>query len=1386
MTKAGTGWIARAVAILMAVALVAGVVVYALSKRRPPAVAPSIHARLELAAGQVWVEQGESAQPAVSGTALRAGAKIRTGKGARALVRLPDGSAAFLRAGSEITLADDAVTLAAGEYWLDVPAVDRQALGHRAGDAHLTAADAGLSLRRGDDGAVTVYVARGMAVLTAPGGRVEVHAGTQAVARGAEPPKVAPVAFWDDWTGGMADQGGLVRLGVGAGAIYGVDVGAPAGSAAQRLEIKRQLVRAVLRDGVSETEVDQTFFNPSERAVEGWYWFSVPERATVTGFAVETDGVLVEGEFIERREAAARYATAKATGHAPAILEWVDGRSYRARIYPVPAVGTRRVVLRYLELHPVVDGKLTYVYPMGQGEPVRIGELSLGVDLGSAGQRMRVATVADARIEDAGRRVTMRRSGFTPRTDFQLEIDLGRREAALELTRFEAGGESADYIMARYTPEVDWGKAGEARADVVLVVDTSAGGDEAARQIRTAAAEAVLRSLSADDRFALVALDVRPRVLHPDKELAPAVDAEIARALEKLAGEAPGGATDLASLFDAALGRVHGAEQPAVVYVGDGVATSGEMTGERLLERLRRALATSRARFFTLAAGAESDHGLLRELARAGGGAGRRVDDASDVTPQALELVAAVKVPTVTDLDLDLGAGLDEMLSSASGKISRGSEVVVLARTHHPLREQVRVRGRFAGQPLEQTVRVVPKSGAVRSLVPKLWAAEQVRRLLGAAGGIEAERGRITALGLEYGLVTPFTSILALESEVAYQRMNIPRRRTPLRGGRLSALDAREGPLVGAPAPLSFGCDRRMAGEPPPADNADHVTAAPAPVRQQAGEQAEAKAEAEPPAAASPAEARGRDGKGDDAESDALEGMREPGTLGRAVGGGAGRPYAAGAAGPRGEATAALPAAPAADAPPAAKPALAAKVAHGAPAKIGDKTLEERAKGKTTTTRREPQPTGWKAMPATCSDVARRPIAQRMVVWRKRLRTATGGAELVQRHIAALRACEIGDWAAERLFLHELQMHLRTAGDVETVLGHFTGRAEVQKFLARLILRRAVDAELVGAVERAIFGVEVRWADVDLELSGIADPDKRIALLRAELARAPEDPNGIIRLVRLLARAGHVEEALDHGRRLRDRGLLTVGIVRELGDVLARAGLEAEAVRTYSEIVEFDADNLDSRRLLGDVLLARSWYEPAYRQYLAATERAPKDALLWLRLAAAAAGTGRVDEALRIERQVASAEGRPGPADPRLWARLASAARLGRLLAAPPQGVDAGAIQRKLQELQLFRGPSVLVLVTWEDLGRELTLVTRVGDEDVALGEAVDAAPAGLGSALVPLADAERLVLMVRARNGVRDEPLALGRQEIRWDGKQMSVQVRKHELAAGASELAL
>ncbi|WP_437710946.1 VIT domain-containing protein [Sorangium sp. So ce448] len=1395
---------------LGALALAASVTALVLTHETKPEKTSSIGARLELSSGEVTLAanaQGERKSTVVSGIPVPVGAKLATGKGARALVRLADGSAVFLRADSEIALRAEGLSIAQGEVWLDAPPEGRSGLSHALGDVNVSAADAGLSMRRSGD-AVSVYVARGLAVVAAPGGRVEVHAGEQATVAGSAAPKVAPLAYWEDWTGGMGDHRPLAGEGSGSGRIYGVDLQGAPGTQARTLEISRQAVRAVLRDGIAETEVDQTFSNPGGRQVEGWYWFTVPERAIVSSFAVETNGVLVEGEVIERKEAAQRYQTAVQTGHEPALLEWVDGHSYRARIFPVPASGSRRVVLRYVELLGAPSGKLAYVYPMRASDPVQIGEFSLSVDLGQAGQGLQIATLADAVIEDGGRRVSMRRSGYEPRADFQLEASVKVKPSPLRVSRFAAGEDRADYVMARYVPDVDWAELKELPADLVVVVDTSASADESARQQKAAAAEAILRAMSPSDGFALIALDSAPAVLHPKDGLAEASDKEISAALTRLAEHATGGATDLGALFESALGRVHGKEQPAVIYIGDGLATSGEVTGARLAERLRRSLTGSRARFFTVGVGENSNHALLRELARAGGGQAFRIDEAEGSTSEVLRLAGAIKTPTITDLAIDLGAGLDEPMLTASGKVSRGEEVVLLARTHHALPTKAIVKGRLAGKEYTREHPIELDRGVGAALVPRFWAAEKMRRLLADGDDIEAHRGKVVELGLDYGLITPFTSTLALESEQAYVNQGIRRRRSPLRGERLTALTPqRERELAALLAPpsaaVAAGCGRSepsAAYEESPAKEGGHGARA----------QAAAPAPATAPAIAEQANERDQSLKGNVAAPSATLAAPPPAPE-------AARPAEEAEQEPllqKQEAAANKPAAPRRLAAPMSAPAadkpseLAsigsadAKRATGGGGAIAPSDaiprLEKARKAAPAAVRPAPRTSPPPRRPqvamAPCSDTARRPLAERIVVWSKRLARATTAEQLIARYEGALTTCELPDWRSRGALLSLLQARVSTEGGAEALLARFDGEPEAQRFIAHALLRRSVDPAVSAAVRRTLFGgVDPRasWALLDERLAAIPAVDDRLALVRQALTDRPDDPEGEIRRVRLLAEAGRKDEALAYGRRLRDRGFMSPALALDLGDVLASSGFEADALRTYSEVVEFDPASPASRAMLGDVYLRHGWYAAAYRQYTTLTDLAPAEPQGWLRLAAAAAGGGRVDEALRIQRKVAAAEGTPGPDDPRAWARLLSAARIGRLLAggdgaAPAAGAEAESLARKLKELQLFSGPGALRVVLWEDYAAELALAARDGQVDAALGDGTFAPAVGLAAVQLPASELARLDWRVRFRSDPPGRDVRFVVTTIVWDGASFQVTSAPGSIGAKDLEVAL
>jgi len=153
-------WKARG-AIAAGLLVVAAVVVIALGGRKiAPARSEPLQARVELAAGEVTVARGGAPVRVASGAAVLAGARVAAGKGARALLRLSDGSALFLRGGTTIELRADGAALVEGEAWLEVPAVERKPGVLTLGEVTVSAAESGLSIRRWRGGGQRVRGAR--------------------------------------------------------------------------------------------------------------------------------------------------------------------------------------------------------------------------------------------------------------------------------------------------------------------------------------------------------------------------------------------------------------------------------------------------------------------------------------------------------------------------------------------------------------------------------------------------------------------------------------------------------------------------------------------------------------------------------------------------------------------------------------------------------------------------------------------------------------------------------------------------------------------------------------------------------------------------------------------------------------------------------------------------------------------------------------------------------------------------------------------------------------------------------------------------------------------------------------------------------------------------
>ena len=134
------------------------------------------------------------------------------------------------------------------------------------------------------------------------------------------------------------------------------------------LEVTKHRVQVEIQDTVAHTKVEETFYNPNARQLEGIYMFPLPPGAAITDFQMKMGGVLVAGEVLERDKARSIYEDIVRRVKDPGLLEYVDRGLFKARVFPIPARGGVDVTIEYSESLVRDSGLAKYRYPLDTGK----------------------------------------------------------------------------------------------------------------------------------------------------------------------------------------------------------------------------------------------------------------------------------------------------------------------------------------------------------------------------------------------------------------------------------------------------------------------------------------------------------------------------------------------------------------------------------------------------------------------------------------------------------------------------------------------------------------------------------------------------------------------------------------------------------------------------------------------------------------------------------------------------------------------------------------------------------------------------------------------------------------------------------------------------------
>src|SRR5205085_9769967 len=105
----------------------------------------------------------------------------------------------------------------------------------------------------------------------------------------------------------------------------------PQGQEAQ-LSLRKYHIDVHVEDGFARTTIDQTYFNHETARLEGTFYFPLPPDASLSRLAMYVNGQLMEGGMAERDFARQTFESIVRRMQDPALLEWVDGSTFKMRV----------------------------------------------------------------------------------------------------------------------------------------------------------------------------------------------------------------------------------------------------------------------------------------------------------------------------------------------------------------------------------------------------------------------------------------------------------------------------------------------------------------------------------------------------------------------------------------------------------------------------------------------------------------------------------------------------------------------------------------------------------------------------------------------------------------------------------------------------------------------------------------------------------------------------------------------------------------------------------------------------------------------------------------------------------------------------------------------
>ncbi len=548
------------------------------------------------------------------------------------------------------------------------------------------------------------------------------------------------------------------------------------------LQTVSQKVVVTINNGAAKTTLEQVFYNNHNRQVEGTYYFPVPKGAAVSEFYLYINGEKVKGEMLAKEKARAIYEDIVRRMQDPALLEYIDDDLFKARVFPIPPKGTRKIELVYSQVLETSGTLYKYIYPMkSRGKAVgKIKNSSIYIKLKSGVSLKSIYSPSHeidvSRKGEKEAKISFEDSNYIPKNDFILYYSVSEKDLGLNLITYKEKGEDG-YFLMMVSPENNVDMTKISAKEIVFVIDVS--GSMKGDKIEQAkeALKFGVKSLNKGDKYNVIPFSTEGRPFFEGLKVA--TPGNIEASLKEIDDIYASGGTNIYEALSTALAMFSDDSVPHLVaFLTDGLPTVGNTQPKQIIKTVKEGL-DENTRVFCFGVGYDVDPKLLDEIGQISGGTSDFVKPEENLEVKVSGYFDKINFPVLTNPGLKINSiKTYDIYPKELPDLFKGTQLMVTGRYRGSGSSAIRLHGLINGERkvyvFEDRFKAIDTE---TSFVANIWASRKIGYILSEIrlhGENKELKEEVIRLSKKFGIVTPYTSYLVLEDTAV--RPNAPTR----------------------------------------------------------------------------------------------------------------------------------------------------------------------------------------------------------------------------------------------------------------------------------------------------------------------------------------------------------------------------------------------------------------------------------------------------------------------------------------------------------------------------------------------------------------------------------------------------------------------------------